>query len=564
TKLAFGWMPTSGGNRWSDTAARSGVGTGMQAIAAKDHAESFGAVESDILLESTAPTLYDMQNDQYGEPKKKAVSERRQALDEALVLDNHKQLSKTEYSNSAFNTERTKPSKKNESMSNQLSGSILQWDGDTGIRLAMQRYDSFDGSTWNQRADLSDHNLLGVKRGKDSWFFARDAYKHLRRAPSSASVGLLKILNLESVRIPVPMQTAGVHIKQIDAADFYGLSRDGSLYMPRRERIPPLTVIHVASMQILEDEILEHLRPREPRGNTKADGLPDDTGTAPHVDWKQNSSLAAEIQQLANTIRQDTSTPQDQINAICNHLRTHYQYDRNAGDDDGTSMATFFETKRGGDHLFASAATLVGRELGYDTRLVSGFYVRPDAFDVLEGYAGVKPTDVHFWTEVKLADGRWIEIEPTPGFVPPNYQPSLWLVAKRGAIAAFPYAIGLLVIGIILHLTRRRWIQWVTAGLWELSFLCTDRIRIRMAMGIITLRAWVVGARRRGGVSQRRWMREISGNDETLLPAATRFCDAAEAVCFGPRRCAAGDAPRRAVRAFSTSRLAHVAKETAV
>ncbi|MEL6897526.1 MAG: hypothetical protein AAFP90_15585, partial [Planctomycetota bacterium] len=87
---------------------------------------------------------------------------------------------------------------------------------------------------------------------------------------------------------------------------------------------------------------------------------------------------------------------------------------------------------------------------------------------------------------------------------------------------------------------------------------------IRMAMGIITLRAWVVGARRRGGVSQRRWMREISGNDETLLPAATRFCDAAEAVCFGPRRCAAGDAPRRAVRAFSTSRLAHVAKETAV
>ena len=62
-RLAFGFMPTSGGSKWSDPAARSGIGTGDAAIAAKDHAESFGAVESEIFLESTESTLFDMFND---------------------------------------------------------------------------------------------------------------------------------------------------------------------------------------------------------------------------------------------------------------------------------------------------------------------------------------------------------------------------------------------------------------------------------------------------------------------------------------------------------------------
>ncbi len=72
-----GWFWGSGGTGRADPFAARGVGDGDQLVAAKDEAASFGAVESELFLDSEVPSLYDMFNDMYGEPvNKKRENER--------------------------------------------------------------------------------------------------------------------------------------------------------------------------------------------------------------------------------------------------------------------------------------------------------------------------------------------------------------------------------------------------------------------------------------------------------------------------------------------------------
>ena len=85
THVLNGFMPTSGGNRWNDPYARSGVGDGDNLVAAKEEALSFGPVESELFLESQMPSLYDVADDMYGEPPK---PNKRQERAIALAMQN--------------------------------------------------------------------------------------------------------------------------------------------------------------------------------------------------------------------------------------------------------------------------------------------------------------------------------------------------------------------------------------------------------------------------------------------------------------------------------------------
>ncbi len=82
THALDGFMPTSGGKQTADSAARNGVGDGDMLVAAKDEAFTFGPVDSDLFLESTMPSLYDMVSDIYGTPKFK-----KRKVQKAVALD---------------------------------------------------------------------------------------------------------------------------------------------------------------------------------------------------------------------------------------------------------------------------------------------------------------------------------------------------------------------------------------------------------------------------------------------------------------------------------------------
>lgn len=520
SRLAWGWMPTSGGSVWSDPAALRGVGTGDAAIAAKDQAESFAAVDSDIFLESTESSLFDMVNDMIGEAKqKKNQWERAQAMGNENVIPSHQQAAKSERGGGSFSTERLPP-KKHHHFNDTFDVSVVQWDGPTGIRLAMHRYDTFDGRDWTQSADLKNDKLTRVDIDKAAWFFHPNMRNVLLRGPAATSVGRLKIIRLDSQRLPVPMMTAGVHIKDVDRQDFFGISEDDSFFMPGRKKVPPLTVVHVASVNLMEDQIREKLVV----DLAKAQCITMDKSLA--------QSTTRAMDQLVRSACLEHTSPLDQLESCIEKLRTEFTFSRD-GQASATSLTEFLDSRTGGDHLFATTAALMSRRIGLSSRLVTGFYVRPNAFDIAAGHASVLPQDVHVWAEVQLDDGVWFEIEPTPGYQQPHFRPSWRLLVGRFVAAYWPSMVGGMLAVAGVYLSRCIWIDWGLAVVWTLAGWLRPRNRIRLAIGIIETRARLAGYRRPLGKSQRAWLEQLTLNDAHISEAARRFSDAADALFFG-------------------------------
>ncbi|MEO1526347.1 MAG: transglutaminase-like domain-containing protein [Planctomycetota bacterium] len=512
-RFGFGFMPTSGGSEWSDPAARNGVGTGDAAIAGVDKAESFGAVETDLFLESTESTLFDMFSDSIGKPKKKNIWERRQGMTSENVLKAHTRMSRSEKGGSSFSTDRSPP-ERHMHLKDSVENAVVQWDGPTGIRLAMERFDTFDGVTWTNEAFNREDRLTRRKIGDEVWFFDPKTMKHVfQKSQSEVHHGMLKIIRLNDVRLPVPMMTSGVHIKQIDRQDFYAIDDDGSWYMPGRVRVPPLTVIHAASLQIREDEFIEKLKP----------------GLARPTD------VSDQLTKLAQEWTSGESTPYAKLRSIVNHLREDFEYDRSVGTEAGVPVDEFLEKRAGGVHLFATTAALMAREIGLQSRLVSGFYVRPSALELAAGHSNVLPTDVHLWAEVQLSDGRWVEIEPTPGFREPSYRPTWWLSTKRFVAANWPVGLVILALSALLYRFRLIWVDALLRVFWWLSLPLGQRRRLGFAMRIIEIRAWMLDRARPKAAPSRDWLMDdlLLRADDSLRGRFESFCDLADRVCFG-------------------------------
>lgn len=508
-RLDDGFMPFSGGSKWSDDAARDGVGSGDRAIAAKDQAESFGAVESDIFLESTEPSLFDMFNDTIGEPKLKVKQQRAQGLAPEKVIEQHSQIAKSEKSGNSFSVDRLPP-KKHQHFSDVPENAVVQWDGPTGIRLAMHRFDSFDGQTWTSTTHHRNDQLTPLKGEDAMWFFDPKCLADGREPnQDSTDVNLLKVIRLDSVQIPAPMATSGFHIKDVDREDFFGISDDGSFYMPGREKIPQLTVINVASEKLWEDDLWQQLNLDQP-----------------------TDSQQATLQRLADQWTEGLEHPLEKLQAIIARLRSEFEVDRGVETLTDDPVAEFLETRRGGEHLFATTAALMARQVGCNSRLVTGFYVRPWSTNVAAGHANVLPTDVHTWAEVQLKDGRWFELEPSPGYREPVYKPSVWLMTKRFCGAYWIHGLGLLLMAGLIYRTRLFWIELGLSLLYPLGSLVWPSGRMSLAMRVLQTRGKLAGVPRAVGCPQRDWLLSLTATDDSVHQSASRFCDAADQAAF--------------------------------
>lgn len=569
SRLSGGFMPTSGGSKWSDPAARGGVGTGDAAIAAKDHAESFGAVDSDIFLETTESTLFDMFNDLIGEPKKRKVRwERRQGMGNENAVPTHEKAAKSEKGSGSFSTER-EPPKRHLHLRDATGRSVIQWDGPTGIRLAMHRYDTFDGQQWTQTEDQSVSHLRRVDIGDAAWFFDPAKRRFLTSNPDSLNVGLLKVIKLKSNRLPVPMMATGVHIKEVDRTDFFSLAEDDSFQMPGRDQIPPLTVVHVASMLPSEDELREGLVPQtlEPSMAMDADESIDRIireATAGQdnaydrlfgcIRWLRENCRHDSAGTMASAGSESTGNRQG--------LSTSSAGVNRQPSNDKSALHRFLNSRRGGDYLFATSAALMARELGLRSRLVTGFYVRPDSYDWAAGHTSVSPADAHVWVEVQLADRRWFALEPTPGYVQPDYRASWWLRGKQFLAETWPTitVFGLLSLG--TYFTRRVWVDWLFVFVWRLAVFLRPRQRLRLAIGIIERRAALAGHGRPTGVSQRAWLEGFTHHDAAIAAAADRFSDAADELFFGGGTQRSMDAATSVVNLLRVDAIRKLIQET--
>ncbi len=528
-RLEFGFMPTSGGSEWSDPAATHGVGSGDAAIAAKDHAESFGAVESDLFLESTESTLFDMFSDSIGEPKKKNKSERRQGMSSEKVLKTHSRAARSDKGSSAFSTDREPPKKEHRHLKDVAKNALIQWSGPTGIRLAMNRYDTFDGVDWTNEANYGQESFARKKFGDRVWFFDRETVtKTLNSPPNQIARGKLKIIRLETTRLPVPMMSSGIHIKKIDRQDFFGMDDDGSFFMPGREKVPPLTVINVVGLRVMEDELIATVnKPNRARQSPRPESLA--SSAVDQVD----TAVAELVQQWTD---QDATT-YEKLTTVVQNLRTQFVFDRDTEFTSNLPITEFLKKRRGGDHQFATAAALMARELGLQSRLVTGLYVRPSAVEIAAGHSNVLPRDVHTWVEIRMRDGRWFEIEPTPSFNEPNYEPSWWLASHRFAAQHWATALIVFASASLIYLTRLIWLELFLTVLWWSSVVLKPRRRLAFAMRIVETRAQLLGHSRPIGSPPREWLLHKVTDQETpdsqIKVIVRSFCDLADRLYFG-------------------------------
>ena len=512
-QLGGGIMPTSGGSRWSDFAARSGVGLGGAAVAAEESASSFGAVESDIFLESTEPTLFDMFGDQLGEPLIKKENWFAQSLDSSQLKTTDADIAKSDQAGDSFSTLRRKP-ESSRPLGDREGPTILRWSGPTGVRLAMNRYETFDGTDWTNTTKRDRKSLTRFDVNGDYWMLRPELALQLINQPELTAVNRLSVLRLNSNRIPAPMLTGGVHIKDIVRHDMFAVHDDDSIMMPNQNQIPPLTVINLAAVSLMEDQLLElNARSRDSTTETK--------------------SPAEELSTLAKLWTSDVSSPYQKLRRLVTRLRSDFDFDRSVETKGDDAIAEFLETRRGGDHLFATTLALMAREIGLESRFVTGFYVHPGITRSAGEETDILRQDVHAWVEVKLSDDHWFAMEPTPGYRQPRYRPSFWLASSRLAANHWPHAVSATSIAICGWLSRLIWIDWILTLLgWSFRILGT-RQQLRTAMWIVETRARLSGFPRPPGVPQRDWLLQLSGSDNETRNTLRIFCDNADRIAFG-------------------------------
>lgn len=111
---------------------------------------------------------------------------------------------------------------------------------------------------------------------------------------------------------------------------------------------------------------------------------------------------------------------------VSNYLCSNYTYSWNLDDiPDGTDPVEYFLSsgKKGYCMHFASAGTLILRELGIPARYAAGYVVKSRAFESNEDgtySAVVLDRNAHAWTEIYLENIGWVPIEMTAGYSQAN------------------------------------------------------------------------------------------------------------------------------------------------
>lgn len=522
-----GVMPTSGGGRWSDPAARSGVGSGDAVVAARQHAASFGAVESEIFLQSHQPSLFDVFDEVIGRPRRTVRNEKAMALANRDVRRNRRRSAQSQQGDAGFSIRRHKAPRPSQ-LEDRETPALLQWVGPTGVRLAVQRFNHFDGEQWtfqpgsDAAVDVSGSGyrpsrLQRIELDGKPWFF-----RPRRRDPSlgPARGDAVKIINLDSPRIPAPAGTLGVHIADIDREDFFDLEEDGSFFMPGRPRIPALTVVRLVTASV-DADWLSGL-PELPRPPSSSSALA-----------AESTSGVRLAEQLGRQWAGAEQSPWQQVEAVVARLRQDFEFDRAAASAQDDALLAFLQTGRGGDQLFATAAAVMLRGLGYQTRLVTGFYV-PQAAGWPTGQVDVLPEHAHCWVEVMVDADFWVAIEPTPGYGDPQRHRAAFRRWLSTLWAGLPLLLTIFVAALVTWVSRRWWGEWLCRLLWLVSLPLPERRRIALLVRLLDWRGRLAGLRRPSGMTPRSWAEQVSAAaDRNLRDTARRFFDGADVAFYG-------------------------------
>jgi hypothetical protein len=121
------------------------------------------------------------------------------------------------------------------------------------------------------------------------------------------------------------------------------------------------------------------------------------------------------VADLAERVTGGCSTRYAKALALEMHLRSNYRYSlrlRGAAQGKDPVAAFLFDAKKGHCEYFASAMTVMLRQIGIPARLVNGF--RSGEYNPIGGNRIVRQRHAHSWVEAYFPPYGWVEFDPTP------------------------------------------------------------------------------------------------------------------------------------------------------
>jgi hypothetical protein len=554
-----GLMPTSGGTDWSDPDARSGVNDGDNEVGASEHPESVGFTESEVYLETDRPSLYDAFNESYGEPFKPKKVEKMVALGQLDVGEQKERPSENLQAGREFSAVRRKPEPRTRRPGERAAKALVYIKGPTPLHVPLTSYSHFDGIAWREEPCCNRHLPVEAE--------PTGAWLRLWSPPVPFLAGSVahqvKIGTLESSPMPMPAHVARFRVGSVNRIDFFGWAQFGIIRMTDRT-VPAGTVIDSESRTVDQEGLTSLSFAAQPFNDV-------DHQLSFHGDYTIDPSVAALARDWAAGRREGWC----QVEAVIAALRKSYTHDRSATAPPTCSdvVAEFLlRSRRGPDYLFASSAVVLLRSLGYPTRVVSGLYAAPGRYDPRTRHTPVTLDDVHFWAEVRLPDGCWVAVEPTPGYelMPPVLAWSdrfaraiaaavMWARVHADVLLAAAAALGLLTA------RRRDVLDRLATIAIGLAPGRDPRACVLRSLKLIERRASWAGRPRPSGLTLSRWYFPVAdraaGEPRRALEGLVRLADWATHAPAGPGLTAPAPVDdilrtcRSAVRAWTLSRF---------
>ena len=512
-----GFLPGSGGDGESDPYARSGANDGENLVAGTDNIKSFGPIEDAPFAEDDKPSLYDVFNDAFDEPVRKVKDQDRSiALPPELLADINARMAKSAQSGREFTTLRksTRPDQKR--IKDLKSPALLYVAGRVPLHLRMEIYDVFDGIDWIP--ELPPEHPPGMA------IVPTHGRPWLRVPCGSRSLGLysdlethaVKIINLKSNVIPAPLELRAINIDKVDQSDMYGWSQD-SIPKLNRRTLPEFITINQSSETLQRSKLLHH-------SDLTFNAISDKR----RVQLPLLSQMS-DVRNLARQITRDVPDGYARVDAVINHLRSNYVLDRTAVAPESSEFPVshfLFESKRGPDYQFATAAALILRSLGFSTRVVSGFYASPDNFDAQKRHTSVHTADAHFWCEVYIGSSTWITLEPSPGYEvltpPPGFLARCMIALKatlKWMLNHWRLSCTVIAVAVTGFLQRHVIQDRVSTAIWVLSASSDPRVRVLRTLQLLDSRLTSCELARPSGTTFSRWMKrlpDVSANTNHL------------------------------------------------
>lgn len=516
TRALWGFLPSSGGTRWSDPASRAGVGDGDDEARSRQTAQSVGFSESDLYIDTEDPSLYDVVGDLYGEPRKMREVERALAL--PIDKTRRRDIIPTENLRPGREFQLLREPAPSPRPEQRGADALLYVQGPAPAHLALVAYDWFDGVAWKEEP-YSPLDMGLKNKADDPWmefFFPLQDSPPFFMLPVRHTV---KIVKLKGSHLPTPANLRGFRVGKLNEPSFFAWAQPGIVRLADRN-VPKATIFEVETDSVDYASLADYLQqPRSTVANRNYLAMPGAAASQRLLD------------DLADQWTQGVPMGWPQIAAVVSRLREGYVLDPDWREPaEVTDAVGYFLThsRRGRDFHFASAAVLLLRSLGYPTRLVNGFYVNPERWQEETGHYHLMREDLHFWPEL-LVDGRfWVPLEPTPGYelMPARLTWLAWsgrLLADVWQWAAtHPLQLAgtatFLVIGYCL---RRRFLdQLLTLWChWQLARAAEQhqpKLVVTATLRLLEWRGRAAGLPRPAGVSVQRWYAAVAAE----LPVA--------------------------------------------